>query len=176
MIPRSILRPILLRLLLALAVYQRYFCLPRSRPYVRVPTGPNPKTGLFNFPDYTYETSPFYVLPTWKNQWGPWALLNRLRSIGIPGPKYDSQGIAWEVMGAKRGTVARQQEAEDRVRRSARILIDAEWGYRTGVPFQPRPLIKPLSKGYGIRKDAFPEDVEPYPSREVHGVNLAEKD
>lgn len=164
-IPRFILRPILLGLLRGLAFYQRWFCTPRRHPYVRTPSAPNPETGLFNFPDYTYETSPFYVLPTFKNQWSPWAILNRLRSIGVPGPKYDSQGIAWEAMGAQRKTEALQKDAESQVREQAKVLMNAGWGYRAAVPFQPKPLIKPLSLGYGSRENAFPEDVEPYPPR-----------
>lgn len=143
---------------------------------MRSPTAPNPKTGLFNFPDYTYETTPYYVVPTWKNQWSPWAILNRLRGIGVPGPQYDSQGIAWEAMGAKRNTASKQQEAESRVRAQAKLLVEGEWGYRANVPFQPRPLIKPLGLGYGSRENAFPEDVQPYDANEYRSRELADKE
>lgn len=131
-----------------MAFFQRWFCLPRIRSYRRTPTAPNPKTGLFNFPDYTYETSPYYVLPTVKNQWGPWAILNRIRGIGVPCSKYDSQGIAWEAMGAKRGTEEKQLQAENKVREQAKLLMKGDWGFRASVPFQPRPMVKPLSIGY----------------------------
>ena len=154
-------------MLRGLAFFQRWFRLPRTQPYVRTPAGPNPTTGLFNFPDYTYETSPFYVVPTMKNQWSPWAILNRLRGLGIPGPKYDSQGIAWEAMGAKRSTQPKQEEAESNVRKQAKLLMESKWGYRAAVSFQPRPLIKPLSLGYGSRENAFPEDVKPLPPRSI---------
>lgn len=146
-----------------LGLFQRWFCLPRSAPYVRTPTAPNPETGLFNFPEYTYETSPYYVRPNLKNQWGPWAILNRIRGIGVPGAKYDSQGIAWESMGAKRATEEKQLQAENKVRQQAKILMEADWGFRASVPFQPRPMVKPLGLGYGSRDNAFPDDVQPYP-------------
>lgn len=175
-IPRSILRPVLLGAVRGLAFFQRWFCLPRRHPYVRTPSAPNPKTGLFNFPDYTYETTPYYVVPTLKNQWGPWAILNRLRGIAVPGPEYDSQGIAWEAMGARRPTAAGQEEAEARVRKQAELLKEAPWGYRANVPFQPRPLVKPLGPGYGSREYAFPDDVEPYPADEYRSKFLSEKE
>ncbi|KAI9834432.1 MAG: hypothetical protein M1826_002586 [Phylliscum demangeonii] len=163
--PRAVLRPVLLGLLRLLAFYQRWLCLPRRRPYRRSPSAPNPQTGLFNFPDYTYETSPFYVRPTWANQWSAWAMLNRLRGIGVPGPKYDSDGIAWESMGARRPTEGQQSQAEVRVRAQAKVLMAAGWGYRACVPFQARPLVPPLTLGYGSREHAFPADVVPLPLR-----------
>ncbi|KAI9795400.1 MAG: hypothetical protein M1833_007188 [Piccolia ochrophora] len=166
-IPRAILRPALLGVLRGLGLYQRWLCLPRRHPYVRSTTGPNPKTGLFNFPDYTYETTPYYVRPTLRNQWGPWALLNRLRGIAIPGPRYHSEGTSWEAMGAQRPTARLQAENESDVRKLAKILMAADWGYRAPVRFQPRPFVQPLSLGYGSRVNAFPEDVKPLGQEEA---------
>lgn len=76
-------------------------------------------------------------------------------------------------MGAKRNTEAKQQEAESKVRQMAQVLMEAHWGYRAAVPFQPKPLIQPLSLGYGSRENAFPEGVEPYPPRRDMVENMS---
>ncbi|KAI9828118.1 MAG: hypothetical protein M1832_003645 [Thelocarpon impressellum] len=168
----AVLRPLITGAGLAFAFYQRWLCLPRLTRYVRSPEGPNPKTGRFNFPDYAFGATPFYVMPTIWNQWGPWALLKRLRGMPVPGLQYSSEGIAWEAMGAKRPTKAKQTEVESRVRQHAEILMAAPWGYRAPVGFQARPLVRPLGLGYGSRAYAYEEGVEPFALRAEQNPDL----
>jgi hypothetical protein len=58
-------------------------------------------------------------------------------------------------MGARRSTQAKQQEAETRVVAQAKTLEDAGYGYRSKVNFQPKPLVRGLSLGYGERTNAY---------------------
>lgn len=135
--------------------FQRHFVLPRIWARQLSPTKPN-SAGLWNFPNYTYPSSPFYNRATLWNSWGPFALIDRLRGLPIPGLKYDSQGTRWEAMGAKYGQ--QQSRLERRIREQAEILQKAKPGYRAAVKFQPLPLIKPFDAGYGTPEHAYPLD------------------
>lgn len=135
------------------AIVHRYLVLPRRRPYVRTTYEKN-ELGLYNFSATTYSTSPFYVKNTFWNCWGPGALFNRARGFAVPGPKYFSDGVAWESMGARRGK-ALQQAGEARVIAQATILENAPYGYRAQVNFQPEPVVKGRNVGYGSGAYAY---------------------
>ncbi|KAH0563123.1 hypothetical protein GP486_002304 [Trichoglossum hirsutum] len=135
------------------AFIHRYLTLPRRHPYVRTTYQKN-EWGLYNFQATTYSTSPFYVKATFWNRWGPGALLNRARGFAVPGPEYFSGGVALESMGAKRNK-AKQRAAEAKVIAQATFLENTPYGYRAQVNFQPEPIVKGLSLGYGSRANAY---------------------
>jgi hypothetical protein len=149
------LRYWIFRLLRLRAFVHRHLTLPRWYPYVRTTYSKN-ELGLYNFEATTYSTSPFYVKATFRSRWGLGALINRIRGFAVPGPMYFSDGVAWESMGARRNNKAKQQEAETKVVAQAKTLENAGFGFRAKVNFQPEPLVKGLSLGYGDRINAYP--------------------
>ncbi|KAH0536405.1 hypothetical protein FGG08_006730 [Glutinoglossum americanum] len=141
------------RLLHVRAFVHRYLTPPRRHPYVRTSYLKN-EWGLYNFDATTYSTCPFYVKATFWSRWGPGALLNRARGFALPGPQYFSDGVAWESMGARRNK-SKQRAAEARVIAQANFLEKAHYGYRALVNFQPEPVVRGLSLGYGDRANAY---------------------
>ena len=137
-------------------LFQRHFCLPRIWGRVLTPVKPN-SAGLVTFPDYTFPSTPFYVAPTLWNQWGPWALFDRLRGMPIPGSQFSGSGVKWESMGAKQKSPELQTKSEARVREQAKDMMSHGWGYRAKVRFQPKPIIvdKHWGEGYGARENAY---------------------
>ncbi|MCJ1457883.1 hypothetical protein MMC28_008252 [Mycoblastus sanguinarius] len=162
-----LLRKVLLRILKTWGLFQCYCMPPRNSRRVLSPTEPN-DLGLFNFPDYTYPATPYYVKQTFWNQWGLTALINRLRGKPIPSPRFGSNGVAWESMGAKFPDEIRQSQAEARVRQEAVNLTSNPWGYRAKVKFQSRPIAvdKHMGPGYGSRENAYTLDEL---TRKIHG-------
>lgn len=118
------------------------------------------RRGLVNFPDYTFPSTPFYVAPTFWNQWGPLALTSRLRGKPLPHARFGGNGVLWESMGAKLRDPAQQSKSEARVRKEAQDLISHPWGYRANVKFQRRSIItdKHWGKGYGSRQNAYTDE------------------
>ncbi|KAI9806655.1 MAG: hypothetical protein M1825_006112 [Sarcosagium campestre] len=159
-LPRWLMRPFALGPLYLYAFLQRWFFLPRTQKYVRSTSGPNEK-GLFNFPEPTYRTTPYYVKPNFWNRWGPEAIIFRLRGIAVPDQKWLGDGVQFEDIGPRRGLPSAQLTAESNVRKRARELMDADWGWRASVPFQSQPLVKPLSNGYGDSgAEGYPDGVK----------------
>ncbi|KAK2939766.1 hypothetical protein FoTM2_002986 [Fusarium oxysporum f. sp. vasinfectum] len=74
-------------------MYLRHLALPRTRPVEIVANGPNPSTGLFNFPQKVFQ--PWYVKPTFWSTWGPRAFLLRALGGKVPG----SQGERFHPQG-----------------------------------------------------------------------------
>ena len=153
------LRSILFQLLKAFGWFQRNCCLPRRRPRVLSPASYN-ANGLVNFPEYTYPATPFYVVQTFWNQWGLHALFNRLRGLPIPGPKYYSQGVSWESMGAKEKDEKKQEAAEKRVRDQANEIKGQDhWGFRPYINFPMQPIVTTRKRvhdqGYGSATHAY---------------------
>jgi hypothetical protein len=152
----SSLREFLFELAHTRGFAQRWLMLPRFKGRQLSPTKPN-GNGLYNFPEYTFPTTPYYVAPTVWNRWGPLALIHRSRGIAVPGDEYYGNGVRWESMGARLKDPERQRTAELRVRANARILMDKGWGYRAKVNFQPKPLVadEKWGVGYGDRENAY---------------------
>ncbi|KAH7225251.1 hypothetical protein BKA60DRAFT_537424 [Fusarium oxysporum] len=74
-------------------MYLRHLALPRTCPVEIVANGPNPSTGLFNFPQKVFQ--PWYVKPTFWSTWGPRAFLLRALGGKVPG----SQGERFHPQG-----------------------------------------------------------------------------
>lgn len=162
------LRTLLLGALKAWGLFQRHLCLPRFRGRVLTPAESNAQ-GLVNFPDYTYPATPFYVAPTFWNQWGPFALFARVRGLPVPHQKFGGNGVLWESMGAKIKDPTQQSKSEAHVRKEAQELLSHGWGYRAKVKFQARSIIidKHWGEGYGYRQNAY-TDAE-FAAKDRHG-------
>ena len=139
-------------------MFQRYFCLPRMSP--RVLTATTNANGTVNFPEYTYPATPYYVKRTLMNQYGPFAILNRLRGLPIPAPEFGSNGVTWESMGAKQDDVNRQLQAEDRVLRKYSELMNNPWGFRPNINYQYKSIAvdQYMGPGYGSPLYAYKPD------------------
>ncbi|KAI9732337.1 MAG: hypothetical protein M1834_001544 [Cirrosporium novae-zelandiae] len=138
-----------------LTIFERYFGVPEHR--ILSPEYPN-KNGLYNFPDYTYPSTPYYVAPTLWNRWGPIALLDRLRGLPVPSAEWGGDGIRWEKIGAVLRDPTLQKKSEKKVIHNAEVLMRADWGFRADVPFQNgKPLVvdQKYGEGYGSREFAY---------------------
>ena len=152
------LRSILLVVLKAWGLFQRFFCLPRMSP--RVLTATTNPDGTVNFPEYTYPATPYYVKQTLMNQYGPFAILNRLRGLPIPGPQFGSNGVTWESLGAKQANNDRQLVSETRVLLKTSELMKNPWGFRPSVNYQFKSIVvnQKMGPGYGSPKNAYPRE------------------
>ena len=152
------LRNVLLKILKAWGLFQRYFCLPRMSPCILTAT--TNANGTVNFPEYTYPATPYYVKQTLMNQYGPFAILNRLRGLPIPAPRFGSDGVTWESMGAKQANPERQHMAETRVLRKYPELMDNAWGFRPNINYQFKSIAvnKHMGPGYGSPLNAYKPD------------------
>ena len=135
-------------------LFQKHLCMPRGHGRTLTPNGPN-ANGKWNFPPYTFPATPLYVKKTVWNQWGPIAIINRLRGMPIPGSQFYSDGVSLESMGAKRKSPATQAEVENRVREQAELINKGPWGYRAKVNYQAWPVVKDLGTGYGFPQNAY---------------------
>ena len=149
------LRSFLIFVLKAWGLFQRYFCLPRVSP--RILTATTNPNGTVNFPEYTYPATPYYVKQTLMNQYGPFAILNRLRGLPIPGPQFGSNGVTWESMGAKQANQDRQVNSETRVLLKYSELKNNAWGFRPNINYQYKSIAvsEDMGPGYGSRKNAY---------------------
>ena len=134
--------------------FHKHLCMPRGHGRVLTPSGPN-ANGKWNFPPYTFPATPLYVKKTVWNQWGPIAILNRLRGLPIPGSQFYSDGVSLESMGAKRKSPTAQAQVEIRVCEQAELINKGPWGYRAKVNFQAWPVVKGLGTGYGFPQNAY---------------------
>lgn len=152
------LRSVLFIVLKAWGLFQRYFCLPRMSP--RVLTATTNANGTVNFPEYTYPATPYYVKQTLMNQYGPFAILNRLRGLPIPAPQFGSNGVTWESVGAKQENIDRQLIAETRVLLKYSELTKNPWGFRPNINFQYKSIaVDPqMGPGYGSPSNAYKPD------------------
>ena len=109
------------------------------------------------FPDYTFPNTPFYVAPTIWNQYGPFALIDRVRSMPRPSPYLGGNGVKWESMGAKLKSEHLQHNSDARVREQAREMMWQPWGWRAKTKFQSKPLVidRHWGEGYGSRDNAY---------------------
>lgn len=120
-------------------------------------TNPN---GSVNFPEYTYPATPYYVKKTLMNQYGPFAILNRLRGLPIPSPEFGSDGVYWETMGAKQDNETIQLYSEARVVSKYPDLMKNAWGYRPNIHWQYKSIAvsKQMGDGYGSPQNAYKPD------------------
>ena len=126
----------------------------------RVLTATSNPNGTVNFPEYTYPATPYYVKQTLMNQYGPFAILNRLRGLPIPAPRFGSNGVKWETMGAKQANIDRQRIAETRVLLKYPELMDKPWGFRPNINFQYKSIAvnQHMGPGYGFHSNAYKPD------------------
>ena len=139
-------------------MFQRHLCLPRMSP--RILTATKNPNGTVNFPDYTYPATPYYVKQTLMNQYGPFAILNRIRGLPIPAPQFGSNGVTWESIGAKQANKDRQLMAETRVLLKYSELTDNSWGFRPNINWQYKSISvnKHMGPGYGSSLNAYKPD------------------
>ncbi|KAL9127387.1 MAG: hypothetical protein Q9217_003721 [Psora testacea] len=155
-----VVRAILFNLLKAWGWFQENLCLPRLWPRQLTPLESKPD-GSLNFPSYTFPALPFYVARTWWNQYGPIAIVNRLRGLSLPDPSFGSDGVTLPSMGTPRLTEEGQLNAEKRVIAAAAHLRDQPFGYRPKVRFQARALVvtENMLPGYGADSNRYtPEE------------------
>lgn len=128
--------------------------------FPRILTATTNPNGTVNFPEYTYPATPYYVKKTLMNQYGPFAILNRLRGLPIPGPEFGSDGVRWETMGAKQANGNIQRRTERTVLDKRSELMDNPWGYRTNINWQYKSIAvsKDMGVGYGDVKNAYQPD------------------
>ncbi|CAD6593201.1 MAG: hypothetical protein ASARMPREDX12_006932 [Alectoria sarmentosa] len=136
----------------------RYFCLPRMSP--RVLTATTNANGTINFPEYTFPSTPYYVKQTLWNQYGPFAIVNRLRGLPIPAPRFGSNGVTWESVGAKQADNNRQLIAETRVLLKYSELMNNAWGFRPNINWQYKSIAvnRLMGRGYGSPLNAYQPD------------------
>lgn len=149
-------------------LFQKHLCLPRRHGRALTPSGPN-ANGKWNFPPYTFPATPLYVKKTVWNQWGPIAIINRLRGLPIPGSQFYSDGVCLESMGAKRNSPTIQAQVESRVCEQAELINKGPWGYRAKVNFQAWPVVKDLGTGYGFSENAYSKAARAY-AKEINGA------
>ena len=153
----SKLRSLLFGLLDLWRLFQLHCCLPRKQGRVLSPSEPN-ATGKWNFPAYTFPATPFYVKQTFWNQWGPIAMINRLRGLPIPGPQFLSNGVHLESMGAKRSSISAQTRTEINVLKEAELINNSSWGYRPKVNYQSWPVVlTDMGTSYGSSENTYSE-------------------
>ena len=94
------------------------------------------------------------------NQYGPFAILNRLRGLPIPAPRFGSDGVTWESMGAKQANKELQLMAENRVLLKYSELMDNAWGFRPNINYQYKSISvnKYMGPGYGSPLNAYKPD------------------
>lgn len=116
--------------------------------------------GTVNFPDYTYPATPYYVKQTLMNQYGPFAILNRIRGLPIPAPQFGSNGVTWESIGAKQANKDRQLMAETRVLLKYSELMNNSWGFRPDINWQYKSISvnRHMGPGYGSPLNAYKPD------------------
>jgi hypothetical protein len=154
--PSAVLRSVVFDVFRLCGWIVREFGLERRSPYQRSPSAPNPKTGLMNF-DYTpYETTPFYIKPTFWRTYGPGAFLRRLRGIPLPSVDYFGEGIAFESMGAPFRNPGTQLAVESKVRKMATELEKAPLGFRPNIGWQGYRLVQEYGPSYGMAMNQFP--------------------
>ncbi|KAH7346518.1 hypothetical protein BKA65DRAFT_551425 [Rhexocercosporidium sp. MPI-PUGE-AT-0058] len=162
--PSTILRSITYGLFGICAWFIRHFCSPRLSPYKRAPDTPN-KSGTWNFGHTPYDTLPFFQERSFWNLFGYGALLRRIYGMPMPSPKYFSDGIAIERMGALQNTPETQATVESKVRENAAILEKAPFGYRPAIGFQAGRLLPPVDgPSYGMEMNTFPESTPLIPA------------
>lgn len=75
----------------------------------------------------------------------------------LPSPKYFSDGIAIERIGALQNTPETQAAVEPKVRENATILEKFPYGYRPAIGFQAGRLLSPVDgPSYGLDMNTFP--------------------
>ena len=123
----------------------------------RVLTATTNANGTVNFPEYTYPATPYYVKQTLMNQYGPFAILNRLRGLPIPAPQFGSNGVTWESMGAKQANKNRQLVSETRVLLKYSKLMNSPWGFRSNVNYQYKSIAvtQDMGPGYGSPLNSY---------------------
>ncbi|KAL9102145.1 MAG: hypothetical protein Q9163_002676 [Psora crenata] len=154
------LRTVLLYILKGWGWFQYNVRLPRFWPRQLTPLRANPD-GRLNFPPYTFPATPYYVAQTNWNQYGPIAMLNRLRGLPLPDPRFGSNGVMIQSMGTARPTTESQLNAENRVMIAAADLKRQPFGYRPHVKFQPFALVvtQDMLPGYGDAANGYtPEE------------------
>lgn len=126
----------------------------------RILTATTNANGTVNFPEYTYPATPYYVKQTLMNQYGPFAILNRLRGLPIPAPRFGSNGVTWESMGAKQANNNRQLMAETRVLLKYSELMNNPWGFRTNINYQYKSIAvnQNMGPGYGSPLNGYKPD------------------
>jgi hypothetical protein len=118
-----------------------------------------------NFGHTPYDTMPWWQEASFWNLWGPRALLRRLRGLPLPSPEYQSEGVAFEAMGAPHRHPATQSAIEQKVRENAAALENAPYGYRPAIGFQAARLLGPVDgPAYGLEMNTFPKDTPTTPN------------
>lgn len=83
----------------------------------------------------------------------------------LPSPKYFSDGIAIERMGALQNTPETQAAVETKVRENAAVLEEAPFGYRPAIGFQAGRLLPAVAgPSYGLDMNTFPESTPLIPA------------
>ncbi|KAH9214158.1 hypothetical protein DL95DRAFT_524084 [Leptodontidium sp. 2 PMI_412] len=173
--PSPILRRIAYGLFGICAWFIRNFGSPRLSPYKRAPDAPN-KSGTWNFGHTPYDTLPFFQERSFWNLFGYGALLRRIFGMPMPGPKFFSDGIAIERMGALQNTPETQAAVESKVRENAAILEEAPFGYRPAIGFQAGRLLPPVDGlSYGMNMNTFPESTPLIPASAERFEKLFER-
>lgn len=126
----------------------------------RVLTATTNADGTVNFPDYTFPATPYYVKQTLMNQYGPLAILNRIRGLPIPAPQFGSKGVTWESIGAKQANKERQLLAETRVLLKYSELMENPWGFRPSINWQYKSISvnRHMGPGYGSLLNSYKPD------------------
>ena len=126
----------------------------------RVLTATTNANGTINFPEYTFPSTPYYVKQTLWNQYGPFAIVNRLRGLPIPAPRFGSNGVTWESVGAKQADNNRQLIAETRVLLKYSELMNNAWGFRPNINWQYKSIAvnRLMGRGYGSPLNAYQPD------------------
>ncbi|KAK0120092.1 hypothetical protein ONS95_011505 [Cadophora gregata] len=162
--PSPVLRSIAYSLFGLCAWFIRNFCNPRQSPYKRAPDAPN-NSGTWNFGHTPYDTLPFFQERSFWNLWGYGALFRRIYDVPLPSPKYFSEGIAIERMGALQNTPETQAAVETKVRQNAAILETALYGYRPAIGFQAGRLLPPVDgPSYGLDMNTFHKSTPQVPA------------
>ena len=94
------------------------------------------------------------------NQYGPSAILNRIRGLPIPGPQFGSNGVTWESLGATQQNKDRQLMAETRVLLKYSELMNNAWGFRPNIKWQYKSICvnRYMGPGYGSPLNAYKPD------------------
>lgn len=128
------------------------------------------------FPHTPYDTMPWWQERSFWNLWGPRALLRRLRGLPLPSSEYQSEGVAFEAMGAPHPHAATQSAIEKRVRENAATLENAPYGYRPAVGFQANRLLSPVDgPSYGSLQNIFPADTPLTPNNPIRFTRQYER-
>lgn len=132
--------------------------------------------GTWNFGHTPYDTLPFFQERSFWNLFGYGALLRRIFGMPMPGPKFFSDGIAIERIGALQNTPETQAAVESKVRENAAILEEAPFGYRPAIGFQAGRLLPPVDGlSYGMNMNTFPESTPLIPASAERFEKLFER-